>query len=155
MAPECDLGLNPPSSQRPNCQTLQEQTLHSRTLSPFAVTPNGLLTESTEPVEGSKGSLDQSRSMDQEEKRDVPMHVPKSQEVLPFGITNKESLAERPTDREYLLPENRDVPMHLPRSQEVLPFGITNKESLAEGPTDREDLMRPTSSSTTSHENEK
>jgi len=51
--------------------------------------------------------------------------------------------------------KNRDVPMHLPRSQEVLPFGITNKESLEEGPTDREDLMRPTSSSTTSRENEK
>jgi hypothetical protein len=51
--------------------------------------------------------------------------------------------------------EKRDVPMHLPRSQEVLPFGITNEESLAEGPTDREDLMRPTSSSTRSHENEK
>ena len=51
--------------------------------------------------------------------------------------------------------KNRDVPMHLPRSQEVLPFGITNKESLAEGPTDREDLMRPTSSSIPSHENEK
>jgi len=116
MAPERDLGLNPPSSQRPNCQTLQEQKLHSRTLSPFAVTPNGLLTESTEPVEGSKGSLDQSRSMDQEEKRDVPMHVPRSQEVLPFGITNRESLAERPTDQE--------------------------------------DLMRPTSSSQASRENE-
>ena len=56
---------------------------------------------------------------------------------------------------EKLSPENRDVPMHLPRSQEVLPFGITNKESLAEGPTDREDLMRPTSSSIPSHENEK
>ena len=101
MAPERDLGLNPPSSQRPHCQTLQEQKLqeqklHSRTLSPFAVMPSGLLTESTEPVEGNKGSLDQSRSMDQEEKRDVPMHLPRSQEVLPFGITKKESLEERP-----------------------------------------------------------
>ena len=74
MAPERDLGLNPPSSQIPSCQTLQEQKLHSRTLSPFAVTPNRLLTESTEPVEGNKRSLDHSRSMDQE------------------------SLAERPTD---------------------------------------------------------
>ncbi len=116
MAPEHDLGLNPPSSQRPHCQTLQEQKLHSRTLSPFAVMPSGLLTESTEPVEGNKGSLDQSRSMDQEEKRDVPMH--------------------------------------LPRSQEVLPFGITKKESLEESPTDQEDLMRPTSSSQASRENE-
>ena len=43
MGPECDLGLNPPSSQKPICQTLQEQKLHSRTLSPFAVTPSRLL----------------------------------------------------------------------------------------------------------------
>jgi hypothetical protein len=52
MAPECDLGLNPPSSQKPNCQTLQGQKLHSRTLSPFAVTPSRLLGGPTEPVEG-------------------------------------------------------------------------------------------------------
>jgi len=52
MGPECDLGLNPPSSQKPICQTLQEQKLHSRTLSPFAVTPSRLLGRPTEPVEG-------------------------------------------------------------------------------------------------------
>ena len=51
MVPERDLGLNPPSSQRPNCQTLQEQKLHSRTLSPFAVTPSRLLAGPTESVE--------------------------------------------------------------------------------------------------------
>ena len=70
-----------------------------------------------------------------------------------FKLTpNEGSLDQsRPMDQE----KNRDVPMHLPRSQEVLPFGITNKEELEEGPTDREDLMRPTSSSIPSHENEK
>ena len=93
----------------------QERTNGQRT-GVFKMAPSRLLAEPTES-EGEKGSLDQSRSVDQE--------------------------------------KNRDVPMHLPRSQEVLPFGITNKESLAEGPTDREDLMRSTSSSTTSHENEK
>jgi hypothetical protein len=34
------------------------------------------------------------------ENRDVPMHLPRRKEVLPFGITNKESLAEEPTDHE-------------------------------------------------------
>ena len=43
MAPERDLGLNPPSSQIPNRQTLQQQKLHSWKLSPFAVTPSRLL----------------------------------------------------------------------------------------------------------------
>ena len=57
MAPERDLGLNPPSSQRPNCQNLQEQTLHSWTLSPFAVTPSRLLEGQTEPVEGNEEDL--------------------------------------------------------------------------------------------------
>jgi hypothetical protein len=67
MAPERDLGLNPPSSQIPNCyQTLQEQKLSSWTLSPFAVAPSRLLAGPTESVE-EKGSLDQSRSMDQED----------------------------------------------------------------------------------------
>jgi hypothetical protein len=93
--------------------------------------------------------------------RDVPMHLPRSQEVLPFGITNKKSLNQSRLMNQGLLldqsrsvdqEKNRDVPIHLPRSQEVLPFGITNKESLAEGPTHQEDLMRPTSSSTTSRE---
>ena len=92
----------------------QERTNGQRT-GVFKMAPSRLLAEPTESEE-EKGSLDQSRSVDQE--------------------------------------KNRDVPMHLPRSQEVLPFGITNKESLAEGPTDQEDLMRPTSSSTTSRENE-
>jgi hypothetical protein len=57
MAPERDLGLNPPSSQIPNCQTLQEQKLHSWTLSPFAVAPSRLLGGPTEPVEGNEEDL--------------------------------------------------------------------------------------------------
>ena len=57
MAPERDLGLNPPSSQKPNCQTLQEQKLHSWKLSPFAVTPSRLLGGPTEPVEGNEEDL--------------------------------------------------------------------------------------------------
>ena len=96
-------------------QTVLAGEFQERKEGVFKMAPSRLLAEPTES-EGEKGSLDQSRSVDQE--------------------------------------KNRDVPMHLPRSQEVLPFGITNKESLAEGPTDQEDLMRPTSSSTTSRENE-
>ena len=57
MAPEHDLGLNPPSSQIPNRQTLQQQKLHSWKLSPFAVTPSRLLGGPTEPVEGNEEDL--------------------------------------------------------------------------------------------------
>ena len=56
-APEHDLGLNPPSSQIPSCQTLQEQKLRSRTLSPFAVTPSRLLAGPTEPAERKEEDL--------------------------------------------------------------------------------------------------
>ena len=75
-----------------------------------------------------------------------------TQSTSVFKLTpNEGSLDQsRPMDQE----KNRDVAMHLPRSQEVLPFGITNNEELEEGPTDREDLMRPTSSSASSRENE-
>ena len=102
MAPEHDLGLNPPSSQRPNCQTLQEQKLHSRTLSPFAVTPSRLLVGPTEPVEENKGSLNHSRAMDQED-----LMRPTSSSTTSRENENEEGAEQQPLSKTTIPPRVR------------------------------------------------
>ena len=102
MAPERDLGLNPPSSQRPSCQTLQEQRLHSRTLSPFAVTPSRLLAEPTESVEENKGSLNHSRSMDQED-----LMRPTSSSTTSRENENGEGAGKQPLSKTAIPPRAR------------------------------------------------
>ena len=102
MAPERDLGLNPPSSQIPNCcQTLQEQKLRSWTLSPFAVAPSRLLAGPTESVE-EKGSLDQSRSMDQED-----LMRPTSFPTISRDNENGEGTKQQPLSKTAIFPRVR------------------------------------------------
>ena len=122
MAPERDLGLNPPSSQKPNCQTLQEQKLQSWKLSPFAVTPSRLLAEPTESVEEYKGSLNHSRSMDQED-----LMRPTSSSTTSRENENGEGAEQQPLNKTAIPPRVRQETSSLDSTHRALNVTFTDE----------------------------